>query len=113
MTDEQKKEVERIVNEMMTENLPVITSTMPLQDAEKLNAEHEFGAKYPAQVTVYSIGPTAATLEDPQFANAFSIEFCGGPHVINTAELASAGTFKILKEEASSAGVRRIKATLG
>ncbi len=112
MTDEQKKRVEEIVNEKMKESLPVITSTMPLEDAEKLHAEHEFGAKYPAQVTVYSIGPVAASLESPHFDEAFSIEFCGGPHVQNTSELAMAGTFKILKEEASSAGVRRIKATI-
>jgi len=112
MTDEQKKRVEEIVNEKMKENLPVITSTMALEDAEKLHAEHEFGAKYPAQVTVYSIGPVDASLQSPHFDNAFSIEFCGGPHVQNTSELASAGTFKILKEEASSAGVRRIKATI-
>lgn len=112
MTDEQKKEVERIVNEKITENLPVITSTMPLADAEKLHAEHEFGAKYPDTVTVYSIGPIGGTVGNPQFENAFSIEFCGGPHVTNTGELTKTGTFKILKEEASSAGVRRIKATI-
>lgn len=112
MTDEQKKRVEEIVNEKIKENLPVVTSTMALEDAEKLHAEHEFGAKYPAQVTVYSIGPVDASLETPHFDHAFSIEFCGGPHVQNTSELASAGTFKILKEEASSAGVRRIKATI-
>ncbi len=112
MTDEEKREVEQIVNEKMAEELPVITSTMALEEAEKLNAEHEFGAKYPAQVTVYSIGPVGATQENPSFENAFSIEFCGGPHVQNTAELKTAGTFKIQKEEASSQGVRRIKATI-
>ena len=113
MTEDQKKHVEEIVNEKMKENLPVITSTMALKDAEKLNAEHEFGAKYPAQVTVYSIGPIGASLENPHFENAFSIEFCGGPHVSNTSVLVSAGAFKILKEEASSAGIRRIKAIIG
>ncbi len=113
MTDEQKKEVERIVNEKMAENLPVIASVMPKEEAEKLNAEHEFGAKYPDTVTVYSIGPVGATAENPLFDQAFSIEFCGGPHVANTSELVTSGAFKIMKEEASSAGVRRIKATLG
>ena len=113
MTEDQKKHVEEIVNEKMKENLPVITSTMALKDAEKLNAEHEFGAKYPAQVTVYSIGPIGASLENPHFENAFSIEFCGGPHVSNTSVLVSAGAFKIVKEEASSAGIRRIKAIIG
>ncbi len=112
MTDEQKAEVERIVNAKMQEGLPVITSTMKLEEAEKLNAEHEFGAKYPETVTVYSIGPTDATADTPQFDQAFSIEFCGGPHVTNTRELADAGTFRIKKEEASSAGVRRIKAVI-
>jgi alanyl-tRNA synthetase len=112
MTDEQKKRVEDIVNEKIKEQLPVTTSTMALDDAEKLHAEHEFGAKYPAQVTVYSIGPVGASAEAPVFAHAFSIEFCGGPHVKNTSELSVMGTFKILKEEASSAGVRRIKATI-
>jgi alanyl-tRNA synthetase len=85
---------------------------MALEEAEKLNAEHEFGAKYPAQVTVYSIGPVGATQENPDFENAFSIEFCGGPHVQNTSEIKAAGIFKIAKEEASSHGVRRIKAVL-
>ncbi|MFA6502629.1 MAG: alanine--tRNA ligase [Candidatus Paceibacterota bacterium] len=110
MTDEQKAEVERIVNEKIQEELPVTRSVMDKAEAEKLGAEREFGANYPEQVSVYSVGPKDATQEDPKFAEAFSIEFCGGPHVSNTRELA--GTFKILKEEASSAGVRRIKAIL-
>lgn len=112
MTDEQKKDVERIVNEQMQAALPVIRSTMPLAEAERLNAQHEFGAKYPETVSVYSVGPATATEDDPQFDRAFSIEFCGGPHVSNTKEIADAGTFKIKKEEASSAGIRRIKAVL-
>ena len=101
MTDEQKVEVERIVNEKIAEGLPVIRTDMPKEEAEKLDAEREFGANYPDIVSVYSVGP---------LESAFSIEFCGGPHVSNTSELA--GTFKILKEEASAAGVRRIKAVL-
>src|SRR3989344_9707248 len=109
MTDEQKVEVEKIVNEKIAEALPVIRTVMNKADAEKLNAECEFGANYPEQVSVYSIGPASATQDDPKFAEAFSIEFCGGPHVANTREL---GHFKISKEEASSAGVRRIKAVL-
>ena len=117
MTDEQKAVVEKIVNEKIAEGLPVIRSILPKAQAEKLNAEHEFGAQYPEQVSVYSIGPSDATSADPKFAEAFSIEFCGGPHVANTADLGSTsspqvGPFKILKEEASSAGIRRIKATL-
>jgi alanyl-tRNA synthetase len=109
MTDEQKQEVERIVNEKITEDLPVIHSEMPREEAEKLGAEHEFGQKYPDRVSVYSIGPKAATLENPQFDKAFSIEFCGGPHVSRTGEI---GRFKLVKEEASSSGVRRIRGVL-
>ncbi|MDP2665036.1 MAG: alanine--tRNA ligase [bacterium] len=95
MTSEQKEEVEKMVNEQIQKSLPVEHKIMSREEADKLGAEHEFGAKYPDMVSVYSIGS--------------SIEFCGGPHVANTNEL---GHFKILKEEASSAGVRRIKAVL-
>ena len=113
MTDEQKAAVEKIVNEKIAEALPVTRTEMALEEAEKLGAEHEFGAKYPERVSVYSVGPKGASKEDPKFAEAFSIEFCGGPHVANTSELGEGGKhFKIQKEEASSAGVRRIKAVL-
>jgi alanyl-tRNA synthetase len=74
---------------------------MPLAEAEKIGAEMEFGAKYPDVVSVYFI-------EDKE-GSQFSKEFCGGPHISNTSEL---GHFKIQKEEAVSAGVRRIKAVL-
>lgn len=113
MTDEQKAEVERAVNEKIDAQLPVIRSTLKKEFAETLGAEHEFGAKYPDMVSVYSIGPVGATVENPQFEQAFSIEFCGGPHVENTSEIAKSGHFRIAKEEASSAGVRRIKGVLG
>lgn len=112
MAPEQIKEVERIVNEQITAELPVIQSTLPREEAEKLGAQMEFGQKYPDMVSVYSVGPKDATPEDPQFDKAFSMEFCGGPHVTNTAEIGRGGEFKIQKEEASSAGIRRIKATL-
>ncbi len=113
MTPAQKERVETIVNEKMAEKLPVIRTVMKKEDAEELGAEHEFGATYPEQVSVYSIGPKDATEDDPKFTEAFSIEFCGGPHVRTTAELAEGGKrFKIQKEEASAAGVRRIKAVL-
>lgn len=113
LTPQQKTEVERLVNEKIAEALPVIRSVMPKTEAEKLSAEHEFGATYPEQVSVYSIGPKDATQDAPQFESAYSIEFCGGPHVNNTAEIGAGGkTFVIQKEEASSAGVRRIKAVL-
>ncbi|OGG74446.1 hypothetical protein A3A37_02235 [Candidatus Kaiserbacteria bacterium RIFCSPLOWO2_01_FULL_52_36] len=110
MTPEQIAEVEQIVNEKIREKLPVICSTLPKEEAEKLGAEHEFGVKYPDMVSVYSVGPKTATPENPRFAEAFSIEFCGGPHVKNTRDLK--GTFKIQKEEAVAAGIRRIKAVL-
>ncbi len=113
MTDEQKAEVEKIVNDAIDAALPVTRTVMAKEDAEKLGAEHEFGASYPEQVSVYSVGPKEASEADPKFAQAFSIEFCGGPHVANTSELGEEGKrFKIQKEEASSSGVRRIKAVL-
>ena len=131
MTKDQIAEVERIVNEKILEELPVIRSTLPREGAEKLGAQQEFGAKYPDTVSVYSVGPTEATVEDPQFDKAFSIEFCGGPHVENTAQLGGVrdpegsipkdkdpegnrprDVFKIQKEEAVAAGIRRIKAVL-
>lgn len=109
MTPEQIAAVEKIVNEKIQESLPVTRSTLPKEEAEKVGAEHEFGAKYPDMVSVYSVGPFGATESDPKFSLAYSIEFCGGPHVTNTSEL---GVFKIQKEEAVAAGIRRIKATL-
>ncbi len=113
MTVEQKEKVEAIVNEKIAEQLPITRTVMKKEEAEQLGAEHEFGATYPAQVSVYSIGPKDATETDPKFTEAFSIEFCGGPHVRNTGELAADGKrFKIQKEEASAAGIRRIKAVL-
>ncbi|MBI4087266.1 MAG: alanine--tRNA ligase [Candidatus Liptonbacteria bacterium] len=109
MTDEQKKEVERIVNEQIAEDVPVIRTEMAREDAEKLGAEREFGQKYPERVSVYSVGPKSATPENPQFEKAYSIEFCGGPHVARTGAI---GKFRITKEEAVSAGVRRIRGVL-
>ncbi len=101
MTDEEKAEVEKIVNEGIRKDFKVIKREMPKQEAEQIGAEMEFGAKYEDVVSVYFI-------EDEK-GDAISKEFCGGPHVEHTNIL---GTFKIQKEEASSAGVRRIKAVL-
>ncbi len=103
MTDEEKKKVEDIVNAKIKEHVPVVRTVLSKKEAENLNAEHEFGAQYPEMVTVYSVGP---------LESAFSLEFCGGPHVQNTEEIEKGGTFKILKEEAVAAGIRRIKAVL-
>ena len=96
LTDEEKNKVEDLVNEWINEGLDVKVESMSKQEAIDSGAECMFVEKYPDQVTVYSIGD-------------ISKELCGGPHVKNTSEL---GHFKIKKEEASSAGVRRIKAVL-
>jgi len=101
LTDEEKKKVEDWVNDKIKAGLNVVCREMPLVEAEKLGAEMEFGAKYPNVVSVYMI--------QNKDGNIISKEFCGGPHVANTGEL---GVFKIQKEEAVSAGVRRIKAIL-
>jgi alanyl-tRNA synthetase len=101
LTDEEKKKVEDFVNEKIQEGLNVIRREMPFVEAEKLGAEMEFGAKYPDTVSLYFV-------EDKN-GNPISKEFCGGPHVKNTGEL---GHFKIQKEEAVAAGIRRIKAVL-
>ena len=97
LSDEEKKKTEDLVNEWIKEGLPVAVEEMSKEDAIKSGAECMFIEKYPDIVTVYTIGDN------------ISKELCGGPHVKNTNEL---GHFKIVKEEASSAGVRRIKAIL-
>jgi len=113
MTDEQKAEVEKIVNEAVYQDLPVTRTVMAREEAEKLGAEMEFGVKYPDMVSVYSVGPIHATEETPDIPNAFSLEFCGGPHVTNTSEIHDGDKkFRIAKEEAVASGVRRIKAVL-
>ncbi len=101
LTDEEKKKVEDLVNEKIKMGLNVVRREMPFIEAEKIGAQMEFGAKYPEVVSVYFI--------EDQEGSQFSKEFCGGPHVANTSEL---GHFKILKEEAVAAGIRRIKAVL-
>lgn len=100
LTEEEIKEVEKLVNEAIEAKLPVHYEEMPLEKAREIGASGVFDAKYQENVKVYFVG------EDD---NYFSKEICGGPHVDNTAIL---GHFKILKEESSSAGVRRIKAIL-
>ena len=96
LSDEEKQKVEDLVNEWILQGLEVNVKEMAKNEAIKSSAECMFIEKYPDIVTVYSIGNV-------------SHELCGGPHVKNTSEL---GHFKIKKEEASSAGVRRIKAVL-
>jgi alanyl-tRNA synthetase len=101
MTDDEKRRVEEIVNADIAAKLPVHRVELPKAEAEKTGALHFFGDKYGDVVSVYYIGDS--------IDSAVSKEFCGGPHVENTGVL---GTFKIQKEEAVSAGVRRIKAVL-
>jgi alanyl-tRNA synthetase len=101
MTDEEKQRVEDIVNKKIEDAQPVNVVELPFAEAEKTGALHFFGEKYGDKVTVYYIGNT--------IEEAFSKEFCGGPHIKNTSEL---GHFKIQKEEAVAQGVRRIKAVL-
>jgi len=101
MTDEEKKEIEDRVNQLIEEGIPVLKREMSRDEAEKIGAEMEFGAKYPDKVSVYFV--------EKEDGSVISKEFCGGPHITNTKEI---GKFKILKEEASSAGIRRIKATI-
>lgn len=96
MTEEEKQKTEDLVNEYIKMAIPVEKLEMKKEDAINAGAEAMFADKYGDIVSVYKIGDV-------------SMELCGGPHVHNTSEL---GHFKIKKEEASSAGVRRIKAIL-
>ncbi len=96
MTEEEKKQLEDIVNQKITEDLPVTCETMTPEEAHKIGAIGIFDSKYGNEVTVYSIGD-------------YDKQICGGPHVKHTKEL---GHFKLVKEESCSAGVRRIKGIL-
>jgi len=99
-TPEQLTEIARLVNEVIDKDLPISCQEMTLEEAKAKQAVGIFESKYGDMVKVYTVG---------QEANPFSREICGGPHATNTGEL---GHFTIMKEEASSAGVRRIKAIL-
>lgn len=100
LTDEQKEQVENLVNNAIGKNFPITVSEMSVDEAKKKGAVGVFESKYGEKVKVYHIGDDDET---------FSYEICGGPHVKNTKEL---GKFKIKKEQSSGAGVRRIKAIL-
>ena len=101
LTDEEIKKIEILVNSKIKSKLNVRREEIPLKDAVSSGAQSEFGTKYPEMVSVY-------TIEDSEDEKKwFSREICTGPHVDNTSEL---GSFKIIKEESSAAGVRRIKA---
>ena len=96
LTQEEIKNTEDLVNKWIKEDLPVAVKEMTKEEAVKIGAEHMFIERYPDVVTVYFVGDV-------------SKEICMGPHVKSTSEI---GTFRIVKEEASSAGVRRIKAVI-
>ncbi len=99
LTLEEIKKVEDIVNEKIKLDLPVVMKKMPKEKALRLGARAFFKEKYPDEVNIYSIG-------DPDPSKAYSKELCGGPHMESTGKI---GHFKIVKEESSSAGVRRIR----
>ena len=96
LTGEEIKKIENLVNKKIKDAIPISKKEMSLEEAKKKSAQGVFEHKYGEQVSVYAVGD-------------FSIEICGGPHVKNTKEL---GKFKIIKEESSAAGIRRIKAVL-
>lgn len=107
LTDEEKKRVEDIVNEKIAAKLPMNHIVLLKDEAEKTGARHFFGEKYGNEISIYFIGKDLDT--------AYSKEYCGGPHVKNTGELAGPEgkwKFKIQKEEAVAQGIRRIKAVL-
>ncbi len=103
VTPAELKEVEGIVNDVLKKDYTVDRQVMSYEEAAKLGALHFFKEKYPKEVSVYTVRNKAT-------GEVFSRELCGGPHVTHTDEI---GEFKILKEESSSAGVRRIRATVG
>jgi len=96
LTQEEIKKVEDLVNKKIKEGINLKKEEMSLEDAKKRKAQGVFEHKYGDRVSVYSVGD-------------FSIEICGGPHVKNTKDI---GKFKIIKEESSAAGIRRIKAVV-
>ncbi len=108
MTPEQIKEVENLVNGAIAADFPVTCEEISLEEAKKRGAMGVFDSKYGEKVKVYTVAPLKAD-GSPDLGLAYSQEICGGPHVKNTGIL---GEFKVQKEEASSAGVRRIKAVL-
>ncbi len=101
VTDEELRQVEALVNDIVRQDLPVQRIELPIEEAKRTGALYFFQEKYPDRVSIYVVGPS---LEE-----AFSKEFCGGPHVSHTGQI---GSFSIVKEEASSAGIRRIRAVV-
>ena len=96
MTEEEKEELTKRVNDVIKSSIDVTREEMTYEEAKASGAEGIFTDRYGNLVSVYTIGNV-------------SKEICGGPHVKNTSEL---GTFKIIKEESSAAGIRRLKVVL-
>ena len=96
VTKEELAEIEKLVNQAIAEKIPVVCEELPIEEARKAGATGIFDSKYGDVVKVYTI-------------EGWSKEICGGPHAANTGDL---GSFKIKKEQSSSAGVRRIKAVI-
>lgn len=109
MTDEQKKQVEDLVNNAIKRDYPISFAEMSVEEAKAKGAIGLFEQKYGEKVKVYSIGDPEAQPDADIDSLTFSREICGGPHVDN---IGSLGHFRIKKEESSSAGIRRIKAIL-
>lgn len=101
LTDEERAQIEEVVNDAIKRDLPVNKAVMAKDKAEKTGALFFFKEKYPDPVNIYYTGD--------DMLNAFSKEFCGGPHVQHTGEI---GRFRIIKEEAIGADIRRIRATI-
>ena len=102
LTNDELRQIEDMVNDVIKKKLPVIKTEMPYEEALKSGALAFFKQKYPERVNIYSIGDPSSSS-----GQVFSKELCGGPHVSNTLEI---GKFKITKEESTSAGIRRIRA---
>src|SRR6202011_54184 len=105
LTPQQKRDVEKLVNEKVAENAPVSSREIPYDEAKKRKEIQQFfGEKYGDKVRVVQIGG------EPKKLNGYSMELCGGTHVRSTSEI---GAFRIVKEEAIAAGTRRIEAVAG
>ena len=107
LTPEEIKQVEDLVNGAVVNDYQVNKKEMPYEEAIKSGALAFFKLKYPDRVNVYTISPDKYDSPSTGSGQFFSKELCGGPHVTHTAEI---GRFKITKEEAISAGTRRIRA---
>jgi alanyl-tRNA synthetase len=108
VTPDQLQQIEQLVNQAITKDYPVTCEELSLEEAKQRGAMGVFDSKYGERVKVYTVAPLTSN-QQPDISAAFSQEICGGPHVQHTGVL---GHFKIQKEEASSAGVRRLKAIL-